>query len=166
MNLRKAIGPLLAVVLLIGVVFAIRNSMREKNEAQIAAQRARTSITVKILTGSEKEKFLSDPELAKVLASEGITITVQKAGSREIATRPDLKSFDIAYPAGAHAAVKIAQTTGSKRTYATFYTPMAVASWKQLIPVLESSNLVSRKDNVFYISDMGKLVDMMQKGTR
>lgn len=166
MNLRKAVGPTLAVLLLIGVAFAIRYSMRDRSEAQIAADRARSSITVKILTGSEKEKFLSDAELARVLAAEGITITVQKAGSREIATRSDLKSFDVAYPAGAHAAVKIAQNTGSKRTYATFYTPMAVASWKQLIPVLESSGLISRKDGVFYISDMGKLVDMMQKGTR
>src|SRR5882724_6047531 len=159
MNLRKAVGPTLAVVLLVGVAFAIRYSMRDRSEAQTAAERARSSITVKILTGSEKEKFLSDNELAKVLATEGIAITVQKAGSREIATRPDLKSFDVAYPAGAHAAVKIAQNTGSKRTYASFYTPMAVASWKQLIPVLESSSLVSRKDGVFYISDMAKLVD-------
>jgi hypothetical protein len=166
MNLRRAIGPVLAVFLLIGVAFAIRNSMRDRKEAQIAAQRARTSITVKILTGSEKEKFLTDSDLTKVLADEGIIITVQKAGSREIATRPDLKSFDAAYPAGAHAAVKIAQNTGSKRTYATFYTPMAIASWKSLLPVLESSGLVSRKDGVFYIGDMAKLVDMMQKGTR
>ena len=166
MNLRKAIGPLLAVALLTGVAFAIRFSMRDKQAAQIASERAKTSITVKILTGSEKEKFLADAELAQVLASEGINITVQKAGSREIATRSDLRTFDIAYPAGAHAAVKIAQNTGSKRTYATFYTPMAVASWKVLIPVLESSGLVSRKDGVFYITGMGKLVDLMQKGTR
>ncbi len=162
MNLRKAIGPVLAVLLLTGVVIAIRYSMRDRKKAELSA----AHITVKILTGSEKEKFLSDAELAKVLDAEGIAITVQKAGSREIATRPDLKSFDVAYPAGAHAAVKIAQTTGSKRTYATFYTPMAVASWKTLIPVLEKSGLVSRKDGAYFIVDMGKLVGMMQKGTR
>lgn len=162
MNLRKAIGPVLAVLLMAGVVIAIRYSMRDRKKAELAA----AHITVRILTGSEKEKFLSDAELARVLDAEGIAITVQKAGSREIATRPDLKSFDVAYPAGAHAAVKIAQTTGSKRTYATFYTPMAVASWKTLIPVLEKSGLVSRKDGAYYIVDMAKLVDMMQKGTR
>ncbi len=43
---------------------------------------------------------------------------------------------------------------------------MAVASWKSLIPVLEKSGLVSRKDGVYFIVDMAKLVDMMQKGTR
>jgi hypothetical protein len=73
---------------------------------------------------------------------------------------------DAAYAAGAHAAVKIAQTTGSKRTFTSFYTPMTVASWKSLIPVLEPSGLVSRKDGVFYIADTARLVGMMQKGTR
>ena len=166
MNLRKAIGPTLAVLLLIGVAIAINYSMRDRKNAETAARQSASRITVRILSGSEKEKFLADAELAKVLDAEGIAITVQKAGSREIATRPDLKSFDVAYPAGAHAAVKIAQTTGSKRTFTSFYTPMAVASWKTLIPVLENSDLVAHKDGSFFIVDMGKLVDMMQKGTR
>src|ERR1019366_8652382 len=166
MNLRKALGPALAALLLIGVVAAISLSMRDRKQTDDAARRAASRITVKVLSGSEKEKFLADPELAKVLDSEGIVITVQKAGSREIATRPDLKTFDVAYPAGAHAAVKIAQNTGSKRVFTSFYTPMAVASWKTLIPVLETSGLVSQKDGAFFIVDMGKLVDMMEKGTR
>jgi hypothetical protein len=166
MNLRRAIGPALAVLLLIGVAVGIRRSISDKKQAEIAAGRIAARITVKVLTGSEKEKFLTDPELAKVLDTEGIAITVQKAGSREIASRPDLKSFDAAYPAGAPAAVKIAQTTGSKRTFTSLYTPIAVASWKSLIPVLEASGLVTRKDGSFFIVDMAKMVDMMQKGTR
>jgi hypothetical protein len=166
MNLRKAIGPVLAVLLLTGVAIAINYSMRDRKQAETAARQAAKRVTISILTGSEKEKFLSDAELANVLATEGIAITVQKAGSREIATRPDLKSFDVAYPAGEHAAVKISQNTGSKRTYTSFYTPMAVASWKSLIPVLEMSGLVTRKDSGYYVIDMSKLVDMMKKDTR
>src|SRR5579862_6052643 len=162
MNPRKSIGPALAVLLLIGVAFAVRYSMRDQTQARHSAER----ITVRVLSGSEKEKFLADAELAKVLDSEGITISVQKAGSREIATRPDLKTFDAAYPAGAHAAVKIAQVTGSKRIFATFYTPMAVASWKTLIPVLEKAGVVAQKQGIYYIVDMAKLVEMMQKGIR
>jgi len=166
MNLRRAIGPALAVLLLIGVAIAVSRSIQDKKQAEIEAGHAAARISVSVLTGSEKEKFLTDPELAKVLNAEGIAISVQKAGSREIASRPDLKSFDAAYPAGAPAAVKIGQTTGSKRTYTSFYTPMAVASWKSLIPVLEASGLVSQRDGVMYIADMAKLVGIMQKGTR
>lgn len=159
MKPRRVVGPLLAVLLLAGVVMAIRSSMRErKNE--------KAQVTISVLTGSEKVPFLTDPELARVLGADGITLTVQKAGSREIATRPDLKSFDAAYPAGAPAAVKIAQTTGSKRVIGTYYTPMAVASWKTLLPVLEKSGLVMHKDGSYYIVDMLRLLEMMQRGTR
>jgi hypothetical protein len=166
MKLRKAMGPLLALLLLMGVSVAIRYSIREAQQAQIASRLAAARVTVKILTSSEKEHFLDDPELAEVLAAHGMAIAYQKAGSREIAARPDLKNFDVAFPAGTHAAAKIAETTGSKRIFTLFYTPMAVASWKSLIPVLEQSGLVARKQNTWYIVDMGKLLDLMQKGTR
>jgi hypothetical protein len=165
-NLRKALGPVLAVILLVGVGLAIRSSVQERQLTDAASRKSAAHITVKVLTGSEKEKFLADPELAKVLENEGISIVVQKAGSREIATRPDLKTFDVAYPAGAPAAVKIAQTTGSKRVFASFYTPIAVASWKSLLPVLEKSGLVAQKDGAYFLVDMSKLVQIMEKGTR
>jgi hypothetical protein len=165
-NFRRAIGPALAVLLLAGVGLAIKYSIGEKKTTDAASQRAAGRITVKVLAGSEKEKFLSDPALAKILDDEGITLSVQKSGSREIATRSDLKTFDVAYPAGAHAAVKIAQTTGSKRVYTSFYTPMAVASWKPLVPVLKTSGLIEQKNGTYFIVDMSKLVTMMLKGTR
>jgi hypothetical protein len=166
MNSRKAIGPFLALLLTIGVAVAITYSVRERRQTRLAAEQNASRIVVKILTGSEKEHFLSDAELAKVLGEHGISIVFQKAGSREIATRPDLKSFDIAFPAGAHAAVKIAQTTSSKRVFPFVYTPIAVASWKSLIPVLEQSGLVSRKDGAYFIVDMSKLLAIMEKGER
>jgi hypothetical protein len=166
MNFRKVVGPALAVLLLVGVGLAVNYSIHDKKALDATALKNASRVTVKVLTGSEKEKFLTDPELAKVLDAEGITLSVQKAGSREIATRPDLKSFDVAYPAGAHAAVKIAQNTGSKRVFTSFYTPMAVASWKTLIPVLEQSGLVAKKDGAYFLVDMAKLVNMIQKGTR
>jgi hypothetical protein len=166
MNIRRAVGPVLGFLVLAGIGLAISYSVRDKKIADAAAARNAAIFTVKVLSGSEKEQFLTDPELAKVLEAEGMRISFQKAGSREIATRPDLKSFDVAYPAGAHAAVKIEQATGSKRVFTSFYTPMAVASWKTLIPVLERSGLVRLKDGAYYIIDMDKLVGMMQKGTR
>ena len=166
MDIRKIVAPLLAVIVLAGVGGAIYYSATEKKQTDVIAQKQAQHISVKVLTGSEKEKFLADPELAALLETQGISIQVQKAGSREIATRPDLKTFDVAYPAGAHAAVKIAQVTGSKQSFATFFTPMAIASWKQLLPVLEKNGLVAQKDGAYFVVDMPKLVELMQKGTR
>jgi hypothetical protein len=165
MNLRKVLGPLLALLLLLGVATGIKYSVREAKQARIAREHAAARITIKILTSPEKEHFLEDPDLAKVLDAHGMAITLQKAGSREIPTRPDLDSFDIAFPAGVQAA-KIAQTTGAKRVFTSFYTPMAVASWKSLIPLLEKNGLVSRRNGSFFIVDMPKLLAVIDKSTR
>lgn len=171
--MKKYLGPALAVLLLVGVAIGIVFSARDKQAddkaaraAAAGAEAAARQVTVRVLTGSEKLDFLRDPELARVLAAEGLVLDVQKAGSREIATRPDLKEFDVAYPAGAAAARKIAAATGSRRVYNSFYTPMAVASWKQLLPTLEGNSIVRRQDGAYFIVDMRKLVELMEQGVR
>ncbi len=175
--MRKFLGPALALLLLVGVVIGIVFSARDKQASASDAQNAAVAAAgsapaadgntvVRILTGSEKLDFLRDPELAKALDAEGIVLDVQKAGSREIATHPDLKTFDVAYPAGVAAAQKIAAATGSRRMSNSFYTPMAVASWKQLLPPLEANSIVRRQGGAYYIADMHKLVGMMEQGAR
>lgn len=175
--MKKFLGPALALLLLVGVVIGIVFSARDKQASASGAQNvaaaaagsvpaADGNTVVRILTGSEKLDFLRDPELAKALDAEGIVLDVQKAGSREIASHPDLKTFDVAYPAGVAAAQKIATVTGSRRMSNSFYTPMAVASWKQLLPPLEANGIVRRQGGAYYIADMHKLVGMMEQGAR
>jgi hypothetical protein len=169
--MKKFVGPLLATLLLAGVVAGIVYSARDKRASQQATQATAApdptrKTTVRVLTGSEKLDFLRDPELAEALAAEGIVLDVQKAGSREIATHPEIKNFDVAYPAGVAAAKKIAAATGSRRISNSFYTPMAVASWKQLLPPLEANGIVRKQGGVYYIVDMRKLVGLMEQGVR
>lgn len=172
--MRKFLGPALAFLLLVGVVFGIVFSARDKqagaqeavNAAADNGATANGKMTVRILTGSEKLDFLRDPDLAKALDAEGIVLDVQKAGSREIATHPELKTFDVAYPAGVAAAQKISTATGSRRMSNSFYTPMAVASWKQLLPPLEANGIVRKQGGAYYIVDMHKFVEMMEQGVR
>lgn len=171
--MKKFLGPGLALLLLLGVAAGVVFSAKDKRAGDQAARQAAANdaaaarqITVRVLTGSEKLDFLRDPELTRILAGEGIALDVQKAGSREIATRPDLKQFDVAYPAGAAAAKKIAAVTGSRRVFNSFYTPMAVASWKQLLPTLEGNGIVHQQGGTYFIVDMRKLVELMEKGAR
>lgn len=175
--MKKVLGPALALLLLVGVVFGIVFSARDKQAGERGAQDAVNAAagnaaaasgktTIRILTGSEKLDFLRDPELAKALDAEGIVLDVQKAGSREIASHPDLKTFDVAYPAGVAAAQKIATATGTRRMSNSFYTPMAVASWKPLLQPLEANGIVRKQGGAYYIADMHKLVGMMEQGAR
>jgi hypothetical protein len=160
--IRKLLGPLLTLLLAIGVGLGIWFSSEGKDEAD----RVAAIETIKGLSGSEKLPFLQDPKLLAYLESKGIQLQAQKAGSREIALRPDLKQFDFAYPAGVPAAVKLQKEQDLRQTYPTFFTPMAVASWKPVVAVLEANGVVQKRGNAWYIIDMMKLLRWMDEGKR
>lgn len=165
-RIRKVLGPLLTVLLLAGVGGGIWMSSREQDSrSQIAAQAAAV-VTVNGLSGSEKIPFLSDPRVLQRLEQQGIRLSAQKAGSREIALRPDLKQFDYAFPAGVPAATKIERQISARQSYTPFFTPMVVASWKSVVQVLEAHGIVTKRDNAWYIIDMMKLLDWMEAGKR
>ena len=158
-RIRKILGPLLTVLLLGGVAVGIWLSAKEKLTSG-------QTVEVKGLSGSEKLPFLSDPRVLAHLEKQGIRLTVQKAGSREIALRPDLKQFDFAYPAGVSAATKIQREQGTRATITTFFTPMVVASWRPVVTVLEAHGIVQKRGGNWYIKDMMKLLQWMEEGRR
>jgi hypothetical protein len=159
-------GPLLALCLALGVGYGIWQSGNKKAvlDAQVAAQAAVQELN--LVSGSESVPFLSDSRVSQILLENGIRLNVQKSGSREIAQRTDLKQFDAAFPGGVPAAEKIKAVTGAKQTVATFYTPMVIASWKPLLPILEANALVQKRGEHWFLLDMNKLMQLMQAGTR
>jgi hypothetical protein len=166
MNFRRVLGPVLAVILLIGVVVAIYISHTRQ-----AAANARTAATAEIvdikgMIGSEKESFFSDPTVVATLAKHGFHVQYEKIGSREIATR-DLTGYDFGFPAGTPAAITLQNKVKAKQVYTPFFTPMAIASWRQLVPLLETADVVKKgPDGAWYIVDMAKLLSMSEKGMR
>jgi len=163
---KRIFGLALSLLFLAGVGAGIYFSSRDKQAQDNVARAEREVQVVKGLIGSEKEAFLADPRVTAVLKKHGFVLQLSKAGSREISSRPDLKSFDFGYPAGAPAAVKLQQVSGAKSMIPTFHTVMTVASWQALIPVLEANGLVSRRDDIYYIIDMHRLFEMVQQGLR
>lgn len=164
--MRRLIGPLLALILLAGLGFAGWRSYEQKaaqDQARIEAARVET---VRGLIGSEKESFFNDPRAVELLRKHGLAVTVEKAGSRAIATHPSLKDSDFAHPAGAPAALKIQKSTKAQQLFTPFFSPMVIASWKQLIPVLEREGLVRQEGGSYWVVDMPKLIALMDKGTR
>jgi hypothetical protein len=159
---RKVLGPLLTLLLLAGIGIGIWLSSQEK----VAQDRAAAVVEIKGLTGSEKLPFLSDARVQKRLEQLGMRVSVQKAGSRQIALRPDLKQFDFGFPAGVPAAAKLQRSQGVRQTFPTFFTPMVVASWKPVVAVLEANGIVQQRGQAWYIIDMGKLLVWMVEGRR
>lgn len=168
--MNRLIGPLLALILLTGIGFAGYRSYSQNAEQEAIRLEAARVEVVRGLIGSEKEGFFNDPRLQAVLRKNGLAVQFEKVGSRAIAQRTDLKSFDFAHPAGAPAALRIQQASKSAgaapQIFTPFFTPMVVASWKPLLPTLKREGLVKLEAGTYYLINMAKLVAMMDTGVR
>lgn len=165
MDIKRIAGPAVALILAVGIVAAVIVSHDRKSSDDAARATAAQVVELRGMIGSEKESFFADARVAEILLAKGLRVRVEKVGSREIASR-DLKGYDFGFPAGAPAAIALQNKAGARQVYSTFFTPMAVASWRQLVPLLEKEGLVKQMQGAYYLSDMKRLLDMSQKGVR
>lgn len=120
---------------------------------------------VKAIVGSEKKPFFEDKEVQKALASHGYAVEVKTAGSRRMATDVNLDSFDMAFPSSAPAAEKIAEKMSGAERYDVFYTPMAIATFDNILQALEREN-VARQQGTTWQVDMAALATMQHDNVR
>ena len=156
---RRWVGPLLSIVLIIGVVAALFVSIRNTLLNQ-------QKITVNGLIGSEKEEFFRDERVQQALDRLGIVVNFEKAGSREIAQKLNNEAYDFGFPAGVPAAEKIRQDWNlSSQGYDVFFTPMTVATWQPLAEMLVTSG-VARQVDGHYQLDMAQFLELVKAGRR
>lgn len=121
---------------------------------------------VRLLTGSAKFEFLNDPQVVKILADNGLQVEMTKTGAFE----DDVSKaavVDAVWPAGAAAAADFSRAWKAPDTYQVFSTPLAIASWKQLLPVLEKNGMVKKDTNVGGLTfSLEKALPLMQAGRR
>ncbi len=166
MDVKRVLGPVLAVCLAVGISAAVYISAGRKAVERSAKDAAAAVVDIRGMIGSEKESFFLDPKVVDILITKySFRVKVEKVGSREIASR-DFKGYDFAFPAGSPAAIAVQKKSKSKQVYPTFFTPMTVASWKQLIPLLEKEGVVKKINGTFFITDMKRLLGMIEKETR
>ncbi|MBW7882663.1 MAG: hypothetical protein H3C34_08500, partial [Caldilineaceae bacterium] len=138
---RRWLGPLLSIVLIIGVGAAIIASVR-------GTLSDNQKITARGLIGSEKEEFFRDERVIRALDRLGIQVDFEKAGSREMSQKLNNESYDFGFPAGVPAAEKIRQDWGiSSPGYDVFFTPLVVASWHQLGDLLVANGIASKQND-------------------
>ncbi len=170
MEIRKLVAPALALLLLAGVGAGIWHSNRNlSNERADADQQRLTQsqqATLRGLIGSEKEAFFADPRVKAALARHGLTVNVEKAGSRAIAGRYDAKTYDFGFPSGAPAAQQLQRAAKASSVYNPFYTPIVFASWKPIADILVANGIATRQGEFYYIVDLPALMALVDKGTR
>jgi hypothetical protein len=166
MQLRKVVAPVLAAVLLAAVGAGIWYSNREVAQQASAQLELSKQATLRGVIGSEKEAFFADPRVQQALAKHGLTVNVEKAGSRVIATRYEPKQYDFGFPSGAPAGNQLKALAKSSNVHTPFYTPIVVASWKPIAEILVSNGVAQRHANGYYELDLKALLAMSDKGLR
>jgi hypothetical protein len=159
---QRFLAPVLLVVLIVGVGYAAYLSYAHAQVERAAA----AVVTVRGLIGSEKANFLTDPRTLAELRKSGIDLHVETAGSRDIATRADAKTYDFGFPAGEPAAKKLMQATGATKSFTPFYTPMTIASWKPLVRILNANGVATREHDGYATIDMAKLLALINARKR
>jgi hypothetical protein len=161
MDIKRIVGPLVAVILIVGIGVGVYISHGRKTSTDALS----SMVTVKGMIGSEKEPFFMEPKTIEILKNNKFQVSIEKVGSREI-TKRDLKGYDFVFPSGMPAAIALQEKIKAKQIYTTFYTPMAIASWKSLVPLLEKEGIVKKSDGAYYVIDMKRLLAMSGKGVR
>ena len=167
---NKTIGFILLVVLLIvisaGMIF---------NNKKINKQ----TTTIYGAVGGGKENFLADEEFVKILEDEyGLDVvndtwsngkTVKEELKREDGSKYDFVFFSdqrfydyFKTPATGEEAARDTVLNGSL----TLNTPIVIYSWDIVVDALIKENIVTKTDNVYYITDMNKLLDYILSGKK
>lgn len=174
--MRKAIGILLFLLLLGAAALLIWNNMTKQGRINMPASvsdafshvvPASSCNTVKLLTGSAKFAYLQDERVVAALRQRGLCLTLVKTGAvaQDLAQAQD---FDAVWPAGANAAQDFAQALGGQAQvgqYLVFSTPLAIASWTTLLPVLQANGLSGTEKGVTTLQ-LASLLQAMQAGKR
>ncbi len=156
--MKRLLGPLLTLLLLVGVGVALYLSVT----GQLSARRVET---VRGLIGSEKEDFFLDERVQEVLRQNGLVVETEKAGSRQIATDYTVSEYDFVFPAGVPAAEKIRRENEVRASFDAFFTPMTVASWTLIADVLEANGVVRTAGGVRYL-ELDRLLDAIKADRR
>ncbi len=117
------------------------------------------------LIGSEKAPYFADVRVRTALARHGLQVTVQKAGSREIASRIGPESVRLRVP-GRRAGRGEDPTRARRQQIAhPVLHPMVIASWR---PIADSSvqQGIAANQGSYYTLDMAKFLPLIQNETR
>ena len=169
MDLRRMVAPALAVALLTavgaGVLWSNRSVKDDARQRQDQQAEQSKQAHVRGVIGSEKEAFFADDRVKKALLVHGLTVTVQKAGSRTIVDHFN-PTFDFGFPSGAPAAQHLKARAKATQVFSPFYTPMVIASWRPIAEILVANGIAQKQGDVYYLVDMPKLIEVISQGKR
>ena len=134
-----------------------------------------------VATGGGKENFLADEEVNNIMKQKyGLKVTYDSWSNGKIVKDPLLRKDGSKYDAmfcsdqrfydyfkvSADTSKGEAQRDRILEGGLTLNTPIVIYSWDTVVDALIKENIVTQKDNVYYITDMNKLISYILEGKK
>lgn len=149
MNIKNVVVVIFAVSLLSAIGFSVMK--KQKSEQVISAEQIeqKGKLVIKGIVTSEKESFFKDERVIKIFNDNDIDLHIQRWSSGKIAQATKTEDFgeysDFVFPPGVQTSDKVKNTIKGAQAYNIFYSPMIVATWKPIVDILNSNNLIENK---------------------
>ncbi|MDO4392706.1 MAG: hypothetical protein Q4C11_06375 [Clostridium sp.] len=173
---KQAILGLVILIILIIVIVAVTTLKNNKDGILDSNLKQ-----VFVATGGGKENFLADEEVNNIMKQKyGLKVTYDSWSNGKIVKDPLLRKDGSKYDAmfcsdqrfydyfkvSADTSKGEAQRDRILEGGLTLNTPIVIYSWDTVVDALIKENIVTQKDNVYYITDMNKLISYILEGKK
>ena len=173
---KQAFLGLAILIILIIVIVAVTTLKNNKDGISDSNLKQ-----VFVATGGGKENFLADEEVNNIMKQKyGLKVTYDSWSNGKIVKDPLLRKDGSKYDAmfcsdqrfydyfkvSADTSKGEAQRDRILEGGLTLNTPIVIYSWDTVVDALIKENIVTQKDNVYYITDMNKLISYILEGKK
>ena len=178
MNKKQIIGILIFIILILAIIgIGVFNNKKKDN---IALNSQLTDVYV--ATGGGKENFIADSDVVNIMQEKYKLNVIYDTWSngkliKNLLVREDgTTKYDAMFSSDQrfYDYYRLApnKTEGEADRYTvlngglTLNTPIVIYSWDEVVEALIKEKIVTKKDEVYYITDMDKLLDYILKGKK
>ncbi len=121
------------------------------------------TVVVRGLIGSEKENFLNDPDVVRLLAERGLDIDFQKVGSIEM-VRGETTGQDFLWPSSQIAeAIYDQRPDAAGTSEIVFNSPIVLYAWRDVTTSLVAAGLAEQTGDVYRVERFPELIQRIEQ---
>ena len=176
MKIKKILGLIIFAVLVIVIIGIGYFNKTKGNGINLGLK------NIYVATGGGKEDFIADEEVVKIMQKDyKLNVIYDNWSNGKIIKNPLVREdgttkYDAMFCSDQrfYDYYKLAPNTekGEAKRYnvlnggLTLNTPIVIYSWDEVVDALEKEKIVTKKDNVYYITDMNKLLNYILEGKK
>lgn len=178
MGKKQVVGIIIFIILIL-IIIGIGLYKNKTDEGEIFGKELKT---VYVATGGGKEAFIADADVVRIMENRyGLNIIYDNWSNGKLIVKPLVREdgnskYDAMFTSDQrfYDAYKLApnKEEGQADRYSvldgglTLNTPIVIYSWGKVVDALEAEGIVTKNEDVYYISDMDKLLEYILEGKK